>query len=351
MAESQNSPAKTEQQSPRLSEIPSYTGLQSSNISMSPSKIKQPFPLPLKQAQGGESSSASVPPGTVESCPASKMSISGSSGAEEGNNSLKEGGGGVRILFGEASPPPRWVCVDACSLPAAAQIMALRDPNNTAKMVKPPVLPIGTVYDNSARARRPPGGMGVLAWSFDPGPEHKQGGPKYDMLYMHAYKSLEGALSDPMVRDQLRDMIRKGSLARTVSNVDDPLPPLPPPPMGYDASSPPVDIQPEYSYPNYERPSLARREGGVSEPEPSGIVARMRHHRWGVYFSNGLPSITTALKREFREMAPSPDSPMQGSSEIAEGPTTGKSICISFCQLPRLGGSVAFEFTWSHQII
>ncbi|RJE20904.1 hypothetical protein PHISCL_06750 [Aspergillus sclerotialis] len=312
----------SKQQNPHLSKSQSGTSNQTSNISASPSSSKQPLPLPLKQTQETEYNPANDPPGPVESRSASKIPTTEFNANEEGNNPAEVEG--PRILFGDTAPQPRWVCVDANSLPDASQIMALRDVSNTERMVQPSVLPASVEPHDSALVRRPPGRMGVLAWSFDAGNEQEWNGLGYDMLYQHAYRVLEQTLSDPMARERLRDEIRQSNLAETVLNVDDPLPPLPPPPTGYDGNPLPGNIQPEYFYTDYERPTLARHHGVAAEPDESGIVPRMRRHIREIDTNNAgttsEPSVTS------REMTPYPETPGQGFSETVQAPTTGGSV-------------------------
>jgi len=73
-------------------------------------------------------------------------------------------------------------------------------------------------------------GLGGLLWNFEPGndPANWQGLTR-DQAIELMYRSLEEVLEDWVSRDQLRDAISKGPLAKKVENTKDPLPALPQP--------------------------------------------------------------------------------------------------------------------------
>lgn len=317
--------ASPKRQNPHPSKSQSGTGDQTSNTPASSSNSKGPFPLPLKQAQGTENNPANDPPGSVQSCSASKRPATESNATEEGNRPAE-----VQlptISFGNTEPQPRWVCVRANTLPIPSRIMALSNPRNSDRMVQPPVLPGSVQPHNSALVNRNPDRMAVLAWRFDAGNSQGWNGLGYDLLYMHAYGVLERTLTDPMARERLRAEIRQGNLARRVLNADDPLPPLPPPPT---ACPLPGNIRPRYIHNDYNRPTLARHDGVASEPDVSEIVPRMRRHIWRTDGNDSLSPSPTSPERHSREMAPSPENSMQEFSEPVQAPATGKSMCTSF---------------------
>jgi hypothetical protein len=187
-------------------------------------------------------------------------------------------GDGPRISFGEDAPHPRWVFVETAAILPPSQSAA------------PPTAG-GAIRSRAARAMQPPerpgaaapGGMGILAWMFDAGPEAGWGGLSFNRLYVHAYTELEDALDDPFIRERLREVIRNSkTFASKVSGVEDPLPPLPPAPdTDYVSGQIPGSFYPGYVYDSYARPSLARQRGDVADGPPFRILAKMRNHKWG----------------------------------------------------------------------
>lgn len=336
MTESQSSPTKAEHASPHLSSIPAFPGPQSPEIPTSPSAAQ------LGQSQDAEQSSANDPLKTIK--PDSPSRSPSDTEVDENNDesvhhafaSTSGALEGVKISFGKGEPQPRWLFVGAAHSTTAPATGSLQSVHSKAKMVQPPVQPVGTVLSTTARATRMPGGMGVLAWTFDAGDQAGWNGLSFEAVHHYAYSVLENVLNDPIARENLRNMIRNSELARKVSNVEDPLPPLPPPPQLYVRKQFSGPYNPTYAVGDYARPSLARKwRKRHNPPTPLGIVARLRRHAWGD--DTGLnaqnlaktvgkipPSINTTWNREAREMAPSPDTPMHGSMIKWPAPTTGE---------------------------
>lgn len=74
-------------------------------------------------------------------------------------------------------------------------------------------------------------GLGGLQWVFDPGNnEAYWNGFTKEQIIEFMYRSVEEIMGDWISRDQLRRSIRSGPLRKQVQYVEDPLPPLPPPP-------------------------------------------------------------------------------------------------------------------------
>ncbi|KAL3489115.1 hypothetical protein BJX62DRAFT_165370 [Aspergillus germanicus] len=151
-----------------------------------------------------------------------------------------------KIYLGDASPAPRWLIRPA-------------DPENKQDSSRESSV--------SSGSRLPP--LGKLRWEFDPGMRSEHG---LDEAWLrdYAYQYLLNSLCDPVVRDEMRDLIWNGPHAPTVAHVEDPLPVPPPPPHFKDkklldylslrrpiSASAPDDYY--FTYPGYERPRLAAR--------------------------------------------------------------------------------------------
>ncbi|OJJ00310.1 hypothetical protein ASPVEDRAFT_559258 [Aspergillus versicolor CBS 583.65] len=151
-----------------------------------------------------------------------------------------------KIYIGAASPTPRWMIRQAG--PEAGQNISPRS-------------------SVSSSTRLPE--LGRLRWEFDPGPPATHGQDE-SRLRDYAYQYLLNSLNDPIVRDEVREMIWGSFYAPTVAHVEDPLP-IPPPPPHFKDQRPSdyVNLRPPISasnpddyhfmYPDYERPSLAAR--------------------------------------------------------------------------------------------
>ncbi|KAL2803390.1 hypothetical protein BJX63DRAFT_436989 [Aspergillus granulosus] len=151
-----------------------------------------------------------------------------------------------KIYLGDASPAPRWLIRPA-------------DPESKQDLSGESSI--------SSGSKLPP--LGKLRWEFDPG-MHSKHGLDEAWLRGYAYQYLLNSLGDPVVRDQMRDLIWNGPHAPTVAHVEDPLPVPPPPPHFKDkkpsdyvslrqpiSASAPDDYY--FMYPAYERPSLTAR--------------------------------------------------------------------------------------------
>ncbi|KAL4873360.1 hypothetical protein BDV12DRAFT_192346 [Aspergillus spectabilis] len=143
-----------------------------------------------------------------------------------------------KIYIGDASPTPRWL---------------IRPATRKAEQ-------------GSSSSDSPP--LGKLRWEFDPGAPNAHGQNRRQ-LREYAQKYLRNSLCDPIVRHQLREMIRNGQYAAMVQNVEDPLPIPPPPPHFKDRKPtdfaklrPPISASaPDdyfFRYAGYERPALTQ---------------------------------------------------------------------------------------------
>ncbi|KAL2826964.1 hypothetical protein BDW59DRAFT_160543 [Aspergillus cavernicola] len=153
-----------------------------------------------------------------------------------------------RIYLGDASPTPRWLIKPVISSSEIGQDLSRQS-------------------SGPSGSRLPP--LGRLCWEFDPGP-YARHGQNEALLRNYAYRYLLNSLCDPIVREEMRDLIWNGPHAAIVVHVEDPLPIPPPPahikdqkPSRYVDLPPPIsdDAPDEYNfeYPDYSRPSLAAR--------------------------------------------------------------------------------------------
>ncbi|KAL4906163.1 hypothetical protein BDW74DRAFT_177188 [Aspergillus multicolor] len=158
-----------------------------------------------------------------------------------------------KIYIGDDSPTPRWLIRPVHSEIGGGPSRRLTSHSTT-----------------STCTRLPP--LGRLRWEFDPGPaaKHQQ---DETQLRNYAYRYLQNSLCDPIVREELRDMIWDSEYAPIVEHVEDPLP-VPPPPPHFRNQRPSdfVNIREPISssdpdnyhfmYADYARPSLAGRSYG-----------------------------------------------------------------------------------------
>ncbi|PLB53062.1 hypothetical protein P170DRAFT_472940 [Aspergillus steynii IBT 23096] len=146
----------------------------------------------------------------------------------------------INISFGHTMPAPRWVL----------------EPRATPRRLSIP--------QASAVAE--------LEWVFDVGPYTHLTALKDTWLSEYAYRTLESALDDPIQRQHIRNNI----WARDDDEywtIEDPIPPLPSVPNTLDVTQQREGLTPGsvnerlLHYPNYERPSLAKR-CLVEPPDP-----------------------------------------------------------------------------------
>lgn len=164
-----------------------------------------------------------------------------------------------KIGFGETAPQPRWVVVPSTSSPL-------------------------DLY----RASQVEEGQKLhsLDWKFESGPPSAWKGLSREQLILQAHLWLINQLADPITRDKFRIAIARGPHAKLVENMEDPLPPLPAAYGGFTghflgrSKSMPEEAprSPNYSYPNYERPSVAAR---IDNPtgdsrRAGGFIAQMK---------------------------------------------------------------------------
>ncbi|KAJ5574145.1 uncharacterized protein N7459_008572 [Penicillium hispanicum] len=127
------------------------------------------------------------------------------------------------IWYGDDAPQPRWRVVPDDTDPETGRDLA-PDLIKTriAETIISGVFPNGhpRSYDSSL-------GLGGLVWAFDSGPETGWNGLNEEQLYEYAFRCLEEVLKDPTCREQFRIAIRRGNYLEAISNVEDPLPPLP----------------------------------------------------------------------------------------------------------------------------
>ncbi|KAL4928467.1 uncharacterized protein BDV17DRAFT_97388 [Aspergillus undulatus] len=151
-----------------------------------------------------------------------------------------------KIYLGDESPKPRWLI---------RPVSPVFEQDTPSQPSEPQVPQLPT--------------LGQLRWEFDAGLPEVHGQDE-NQLREYAYCYLRNSLSDPIVREQLREMIWNSRFAPNVAHVEDPLPVPPPPPhfkdqkpSDYANLRPPVSASaPDdytFMYPGYERPSLAAR--------------------------------------------------------------------------------------------
>ncbi|KAI9373688.1 hypothetical protein BJX61DRAFT_367844 [Aspergillus egyptiacus] len=163
-----------------------------------------------------------------------------------------------QIYLGDSSPAPRWLI----------------------RPVQPVPEPSSSSSSSSASSGSKPPPLGRLRWEFDPGPG-AQHGENAARLRGYAYQYLLNSLSDPVVRDEMRELIWNGPYSKYVEHVEDPLPIPPPPAYIKDKKKllDSVDLMPPisasapdeylYMYPDYKRPSLAARVARSPVETPS----------------------------------------------------------------------------------
>ncbi|KAL6236854.1 hypothetical protein BDW75DRAFT_238800 [Aspergillus navahoensis] len=165
-----------------------------------------------------------------------------------------------KVYVGDNAPTPRWLIRP---VPPAIGHEPACHPSSESLYVSP-----SSGYSSvSGRSRLPP--LGRLRWEFDPGPAAEHGQDE-TQLREYAYRYLQNSLRDPVVREEMRNMIWNSQYAQIVANVEDPLPIPPPPPhfkdqrpSDYVALREPISASNaddyHFMYPDYARPSLAAR--------------------------------------------------------------------------------------------
>ncbi|KAL4764265.1 uncharacterized protein BDW70DRAFT_156920 [Aspergillus foveolatus] len=175
-----------------------------------------------------------------------------------------------RVYLGDNAPTPRWLIrpVGPVTSPESAHNLSSDSGYVSAS----------SGYSSaSGSSRHPP--LGRLRWEFDPGPAAKHGQDE-TRLHEYAYRYLQNSLRDPIVREEMSNMIWNSPYAPVVANVEDPLPIPPPPPHFRDqrpsdyvtlrepiSASSPDDYH--FKYPDYARPSLAVRTYGHQDTHTS----------------------------------------------------------------------------------
>ncbi|KAL5050164.1 hypothetical protein BDW71DRAFT_204216 [Aspergillus fruticulosus] len=165
-----------------------------------------------------------------------------------------------RVYLGDNAPTPRWLIRPV--RPAIGH-----EPARHSSSESDNVSASSSYSSASGGSRLPP--LGRLRWEFDPGPATKHGQDE-TRLGEYAYRYLQNSLRDPIVREEMRNMIWNSQYAPVVANVEDPLPIPPPPPHFKDkrpsdyvalrepiSASNPDDYH--FMYPDFARPSLAAR--------------------------------------------------------------------------------------------
>ncbi|KAL4741620.1 hypothetical protein BDV11DRAFT_167986 [Aspergillus similis] len=165
-----------------------------------------------------------------------------------------------RVYLGDNAPTPRWLIRPV--RPATGHDLAHYSSSESDHVSA------SSGYSSaSGSSCLPP--LGRLRWEFDPGPAAKHAQDEA-RLCEYAYRYLLDSLRDPIVREEMRNMIWNSQYAPVVANVEDPLPIPPPPPHLKDqrpsdyvtlrepisASNPDAY---DFKYPDYARPSLAVR--------------------------------------------------------------------------------------------
>ncbi|KAL4979346.1 hypothetical protein BDW66DRAFT_168982 [Aspergillus desertorum] len=165
-----------------------------------------------------------------------------------------------RVYLGDNAPTPRWLIRPV--RPAIGH-----GPAHYSFPESDSVSASSGYSSASSTSRLPP--LGRLRWEFEPGPAAKHGQDEA-RLREYAHRYLQNSLRDPIVREEMRDMIWNSRSAPVVMNVEDPLP-IPPPPPHFENERPsnyvtlrePISASyPDvyhFMYPDYSRPSLAAR--------------------------------------------------------------------------------------------
>ncbi|KAL4958189.1 hypothetical protein BDW69DRAFT_179792 [Aspergillus filifer] len=186
-----------------------------------------------------------------------------------------------KIYLGESSPRPRWLI-----RPVSEQ-----NTSSTSRSLNASQLPR----------------LGQLRWEFDAGLPATHG-QNETQLREYAYRYLQNSLNDPVIREQLREMIWNSQYARTVAHVEDPLPIPPPPPhfkdqkpADYANLRPPVSASaPDdytFMYPGYERPSLAARSYKSTQAQYPRKSTMEQFHS----FNFGAPNHTAAMNQHINQ--------------------------------------------------
>lgn len=190
---------------------------------------------------------------------------------------------------------------------------SLRAPSNLGRLLWPKI----GFGDRAPRPRwlvnkeNQPRGRWNLVWTFDAGPSAGWNQLSQDQLFEYAYKCLEDALDDPISREQFRFALTTTiatsnggpAAVASVSNIEDPLPPLPtapqssclePQPGLHGIAEAPTQLeQASYYLPNYERPSTAVRPGLYACPSNLHVMAaKMFHQMKGTLGPPGSPATT-----------------------------------------------------------
>ncbi|KAL4969659.1 uncharacterized protein BDV14DRAFT_195921 [Aspergillus stella-maris] len=186
-----------------------------------------------------------------------------------------------KIYLGESSPRPRWLI-----RPVSEQ-----NTSSTSRLI------------NSSQLPR----LGQLRWEFDAGLPATHG-QNETQLRKYAYRYLQNSLNDPVIREQLREMIWNSQYSRTVAHIEDPLPIPPPPPhfkdqkpADYANLRPPVSASaPDdytFMYPGYERPSLAARSYKNTQTQyPRKSTMEQLHS-----FNFGAPKHTASINQHINQ--------------------------------------------------
>ena len=252
-----------------------------------------------------------------------------------------------RIGYGDDTSMPRWRVTPDNVDPATGRDLApfLIRTRPAETIIR------GLAPDAHPRSHDSTLGLGGLVWTFDSGIETGWNGLDAEQLYEYAFRCLEEALKDPTCREQFRIAIRNGSYLESISNVEDPLPPLPPSPKtnhfgrGYGLQAiehSGADVNGvKYHFPkDYKRPYMT-----MKAPSKHPLTSRMFHHQKGTMgpavdsYEKGSAATTFNAGKQgsHPESNVTKQSPLSQEYDPAKA-VTGEAYAHAGGRIARLGG-------------
>ncbi|KAJ5629044.1 hypothetical protein N7490_011272 [Penicillium lividum] len=242
------------------------------------------------------------------------------------SKSLGEGNRPV-ISLGHQGPLPRWrLRLHEPDLPLGKDLHLDLIRTHQNKMIIP-----GLNHNSQPKYNDSTIDLGALYWEFEPGPAAGWVGLSGEQLYEYAYKCLEDALNDHASRHQIRQVLQRANLP-AIAHVEDPLPPLPPPPAvthfgpgagvaGWPKIPAPISGEVNTYFGNrYWCPSIAVRPGKRGQSNTDFLVTRKRHHLRG---KSGPPGVTSGSLDPV-DAAPAPPAPgPDNTADYSKGVITG----------------------------
>lgn len=194
-----------------------------------------------------------------------------------------------RIGFGSLAEPPRWVIAEVSEDEATSQHQDVPATGSSTPSHAQPFT--------------------ELTWSFEPGEPRSRGSYTEEQLHDHAYRLLEQALGNILIRERLRAQIidptspsALTAAEQAAAGLEDPLPPLPfPPPPRTDIPHPMITLPPRtrknnslndatHRFPDYQRPQVApweriydrrKRKTRDFDPLVNRLLTRLKGNRFG----------------------------------------------------------------------